>query len=492
MRQTFLQTALLLVAMTGSVGAEDGGAPAQAPGYPGMLFLGLNDAGAETWVRTRDGATVIRVGRGVYAQRPYEGQGTTRKPRPVQVESFFLDRTEVTNEQFACFLNAQAETRTTAAYERALGRWLGPKPGDFVRRRGREPAWIPARGRSRHPVVNATGWGAQAFAAWVGGRLPTQTEWEKGAGGAEGRIYPWGAQKPDRERANFGRPKLRGTRPVGSYPAGAGPYGHVDMAGNAYDRVLMRTPAGEVLPVMLKGGSWLSPHPLNLRVLDLCVQPMGVAEGSVGFRIAMDDARPARPNRKDGKEAVLRLAVDFSDAVEEARERGVPIFLSLQYDTCGQCDRTRARLFRDPRFIAYCNEHLVVLVGHQPGDAGRDGHAANEDDSCPFYPGLECWQHYRIFQYGLQLVGEFTVSPGNFVLDPAHVWAARKSPPKRGEKHPVFLAPEQELPKWGGGAETYIAAFERARKQLTHRRQAGDAPRKGGSADAGGTKGTDK
>ena len=133
---------------------------------------------------------------------------------------------------------------------------------------------------------------------------------------------------------------------------------------------------GSPYPAMLKGGSWLTPHPLNLRVLDLCMQPLEVADRSVGFRVVMPDPEPDRPTRVAAPTPVLRLAADFDAAVAEARRRRVPVFLSLLFDTCGQCDRTREQLFRDPRFVAYANEHAVTIVGHAPGDAMDDPHPA--------------------------------------------------------------------------------------------------------------------
>ena len=78
------------------------------------------------------------------------------------------------------------------------------------------------------------------------------------------------------------------TTPVGSYPEGVSPFGCLDMAGNVYERCWMRR-GDRRLPIMIKGGSWLSPHPINLRVLDMCVQGMPHAEASVGFRCVMKD-----------------------------------------------------------------------------------------------------------------------------------------------------------------------------------------------------------
>jgi hypothetical protein len=397
-----------------------------------LLYLGLNARGHEEWYRVKDGAVVIRVPGGAYARRPYEGDGTTEKPRMVEVASFFMDKHEVTNAQFARFLNAVKET----------GRLVGAAPGVVRTADG----WQAQEGYATRPVTAATGFGALAYAKWAGGYVPGPDEWMKAAGGVDGCLYPWGTAKPDATRANFARPAPKGTLPVGSFAAGASPYGCLDMAGNAYERVMLDGRG----PVMIKGGSWLSPHPLNLRVLDLCMQPMPVAEKSVGFRCAMKDPEPERATRRKAKPATLRLAKTWDAALKEAREKKVPIFLSMQFDTCGQCDRIRAQLFKDPRFVAYCNAKMVVAIGHKPGHAGLDPHPEGKDEACPLHPGLECWEHEAVFNKAIHAVGRFQISPGNFVLGPDG----------------AVLVKEHELPKWGGGVEVYLAAFQRARESV--------------------------
>jgi formylglycine-generating enzyme required for sulfatase activity len=441
---------LALLPPAAAAAPGEGDAPPPRPAFPGR-YLGLNRQGHEEWWRTADGAVAVRVPGGDYLRRPYQGTVATEEPTPVAVPSFFMDKHEVTNARFARFLAATAAPGDSPLARREV-------PGLLFE----EGAWRAAPGLEAHPVTAATGHGAAAYAKWAGARLPTADEWMKAAGGPEGRLYPWGDGEPDGTRANFGRPEPLGLEPVGSRPLGASPFGCLDMAGNAYDRVRTRVRAREGgpadLPVMLKGGSWASSHPLNLRVLDLCMQPMEVADRTVGFRCAMDDPEPDRKARAPEERPVLRLAKSFDEAIAEARSRNVPVFLSLLLDTCGQCDRTVAQCFRDPRFVRYCNEHLVVVLGHQPGDALDRPHPPRPDGACPLHAGLTCREHMDLFSKGLEVVGSFAVSPGNFVLDP------RKA--VKGAGAAAVLVPEGELPKWGDAVGAYLEAFDRARKAM--------------------------
>ena len=101
-----LATAVPLLAPEPTASAEEKEPAAQAEKPPALLYLGLNDAGAEEWFRIADRAVVVRVPGGPYLRRPYEGAGTTLDPEEVEVASFLIDKHEVTNARFARFLNA--------------------------------------------------------------------------------------------------------------------------------------------------------------------------------------------------------------------------------------------------------------------------------------------------------------------------------------------------------------------------------------------------
>ncbi len=106
----------------------------------------------------------------------------------------------------------------------------------------------------QHPVVWVTREQARAYAAWAGGRLPRDAEWTRAAQGDDGRKYPWGNTPPDATRANCRPHGPSDTTPVGRYPAGASPYGLLDMAGNVWEWV---EPDGDSdRPYVARGGTF--------------------------------------------------------------------------------------------------------------------------------------------------------------------------------------------------------------------------------------------
>jgi len=128
----------------------------------------------------------------------------------VNINTFKIDRTEVTQAAYSACVTAGQCTAPSANFA----------PGTMA----------------THPVTNVTIVQAGQFCTFVGGRLPTEAEWEKAARGTATRRFPWGPATQSCLLANYGGCR-GGTAPVGSYPAGAGPFGTEDMAGNVSEWV---------------------------------------------------------------------------------------------------------------------------------------------------------------------------------------------------------------------------------------------------------------
>jgi sulfatase modifying factor 1 len=237
----------------------------------------------------------------------YEWIGDEMPQRSVDLAEYFIDRTPVTNAQFAAFVEATGY-RTTAEQEgggfvKTAQGWQEMQGADWAHPRGPGSTWgeIPD-----HPVVLVSWHDGAAYAEWAGKRLPTEPQWEKAARGGlssdggdqgEARLWPWGDEWEE-GRCNTagyhaGRPLLTEgewqtwwdgfdvvqygppTTSVGAFPQGASPYGLLDCAGNVWEwtadwyKPCPGTPYesdryGETYRV-LRGGAWLS-RPILARV----------------------------------------------------------------------------------------------------------------------------------------------------------------------------------------------------------------------------------
>jgi serine/threonine-protein kinase len=210
----------------------------------------------------------------------HAGCAQARPVHTVALDAFWIDRTEVTNAMFAAFLNEQGNQSEDGV------RWLEPGAGHggivYGHIKERDGVFRPEPGYEAYPVVEVSWYGAAAYCAWAGGRLPTEAEWEYAARGPEARAYPWG-DAFDGARANYCDTNctyrwrdasfddgFAEWGPVGSYPDGASWRGALDMAGNVWEWVNDRwsedyyasspadNPAGPDAGTLrvARGGSW--------------------------------------------------------------------------------------------------------------------------------------------------------------------------------------------------------------------------------------------
>ena len=141
-------------------------------------------------------------------------------------KGYWIDRTEVTNVAYQAFVDDGGYATATWWSEDGQA-WLADQDVNALPRTCGEPG-------ADHPRVCITWFEAEAYAAWRGGALPTEAQWEFAARGPESRVFPWG---DDWDPANANVVDSTATTPVGSLPAGASWVGALDMSGNAMEWV---------------------------------------------------------------------------------------------------------------------------------------------------------------------------------------------------------------------------------------------------------------
>jgi len=214
-------------------------------------------------------------------------------PHDVQVHSYYIDKTEVTTQQYRpCLLAGSCtpdETSLLHSNLRSAGKW-------------------------GHPMNYVSWHDASQYCAWAGKRLCTEAEWEIAARGDDQRVFPWGNSAPTCARAVMWDTStgegcgLGGTWPAGFMLEGASPYGALDMAGNVsewvhdwygpynapslgYGRLVEPQGPSSGTHRVVRGGSYGSLMPSSLRSSDRAdFSPEGL-QLSIGFRCCRD-AKP--------------------------------------------------------------------------------------------------------------------------------------------------------------------------------------------------------
>jgi formylglycine-generating enzyme required for sulfatase activity len=199
-----------------------------------------------------------------------------------ETNAFYIDRHEVTNAEYARCV----ESRVCNAPQ-------------YYGSNNPRRLYYENTQYADYPVIYVTWRDAQTYCHWAGGRLPTAMEWEKAARGTDGRMWPWGNEKPITQ-ANFRRPgqeaanedkdgsNLRGgdVMPIMSYSKDVSPYGVWDMAGNVMEWVGTKYSRDRY---EIRGGSWNTGSFTTRAASRVAESPNKDAYFDVGFRCAYDD-----------------------------------------------------------------------------------------------------------------------------------------------------------------------------------------------------------
>ena len=220
-----------------SVALSDVGFRCVSPVSPGTPLNGTQQPVTQPTVPQPPSSTegMVLIPAGEFEMGSSDGAANEKPVHTVYVDAFYMDKYEVTNAQYAVFLNTvgkHKEDDYAVEGDKAWGKhWV------LLEDWGTQILFVDGRyrvvaGHENHPVYSVTWYGAMAYALWAGKRLPTEAEWEKAArGGLSDSAYPWG-DTIDSSRANYGKPETE-LLPVGSYAANG--YGLFDMAGNVLE-----------------------------------------------------------------------------------------------------------------------------------------------------------------------------------------------------------------------------------------------------------------
>ena len=156
---------------------------------------------------------MVLIPAGEFTMGSDKGDDDEQPIHKVFLDSFYLDKFEVTNGRFAKFVEAIQSEPPWGFADKETPVLRPDQPVRWVN-------WMDAIG----------------YCLWVGKRLPTEAEWEKAARGPDGRAYPWGNDPPTPAHAVFGLKEASDTvSAIGNRDKGKSPYGVHDLAGNLYE-----------------------------------------------------------------------------------------------------------------------------------------------------------------------------------------------------------------------------------------------------------------
>jgi len=218
----------LLVSMR-NIASKIAGLPVQSGVAPQAVQPAQAKTEEITWEKDNSVMVYIPAGEFLMGSNEYDNE---KPPHKVYLDAYYIDKYEVTNEQFANFLNKWGkdtdENSQKMFYEHDWG--MKKISGLFES----PQRWQSAKGYEEYPVINVTWYGANQYAKWAGKRLPTEAEWEKACRASSTTTYYYGNEENKRnEYAWYSANSDSKTHPVGTKEPNA--WGIYDMHGNVWE-----------------------------------------------------------------------------------------------------------------------------------------------------------------------------------------------------------------------------------------------------------------
>ncbi len=199
---------------------------------PPRITTSIDTSLLPTILNEKDQTLMILINQGKYlvGVKKIETSGTLSADengsRFVTLSAFYIDRTETTVENFKKF-----------------------QP------RYNEKPYTDGKACPQCPAMGIDWYQARKYCKWAGKRLPSEEEWEAAARGNSTFTWPWGNKFLPKHANTFGKEDGNlSVAPVASFPAGASPYGVMDMTGNVWEWVKTKNKGLQIV----KGGGWTS------------------------------------------------------------------------------------------------------------------------------------------------------------------------------------------------------------------------------------------